>query len=242
MPILAFHHIDKNFHPGINSYSPRRFRKFISIFQQAGYEFVRLADYVESMSTVERSEIHGKGEGSPTRQIALTFDDGYESFYEHVVQILDEYSVPAMVFIPAAHIGKSNVWDYSSMFRKSNHLSTRQIGELISIGIEFGSHGHTHTYLVELSDRLLKIELERSKKSLEDITGREVCFLSYPFGGWNDQIERHCIRAGYSRGFSLSHLRISRTGFSIPRYWILMRARDMSANLQLVSIHLFCIR
>lgn len=218
MPILAFHYIDQNFHLGVNSYSPRRFRRFISIFQEAGYEFVQLADYVESTAIARKSEVPERGGGSPVRQIALTFDDGYESFYEDVIQILHEFSIPATVFIPTGHIGRTNSWDYSSMFRKSNHLSAGQIREMTSMGIAFGSHGHTHTNLVDLSDRLLKIELERSKLSLKDIIGQEIKFISYPFGKFNDRVERHCLEAGYLRGFSLSHLRRSRAGFSIPRF------------------------
>ncbi len=218
MPILAFHYIDEDFHLGVNSYSPGRFKKFISIFQGAGFEFVRLADYVESISMLKTIGAPESGDGNLSRQIALTFDDGYESFYENVVQILNEFSVPATVFIPAGYIGRPNSWDYSSIFRKSNHLSANQIREMTSMGIEFGSHGHTHTNLVDLPDRLLKIELERSKTSLEDITGREIKFLSYPFGRLDDRIEGRCLEAGYLRGFSLSYLRRSRTGFSMRRF------------------------
>ncbi len=204
MPILAFHNIDNHFHPGINAYSPRRLRDLISTLQDTGNTFIKLSDYV--------------GNDPSPRKISVTFDDGFESFYENAFEILTDLSVSATIFIPAAYIGKPNSWDYTSLFRKSNHLSATRIRNLASKNMEIGSHGHTHTNLRQLSDRLLKIELERSRKTLEDITGKKVRFLSYPFSRFDDRVECFCLEAGYERGFSLSHLKRSRIGFTIPRF------------------------
>jgi len=203
MPILAFHNIDEGIYPGINTYSPTRFRSLISVLIDHGFRFVRLSEVTPG--------------NNDDNQIAITFDDGYESFHRHVAEILADYSIPATIFMPAGYIGKSNSWDYGSIFRKSFHLSAVQIRELVSSGVEFGSHGLTHTTLVNLGDRMLRIELERSKTMLEDITGRRVNFLSYPFGRFSKRVEECGFGVGYLKGFSLSHFGKKYAGFTMPR-------------------------
>lgn len=198
MSILTFHSIGESFYPGITNYSRNRFYKLLYKLQKCGYEFVSLDACI--------------GDQENPRRLALTFDDGLENFYHRALPVLRELSIPATVFIPAAYIGKNADWDYTSRLRPMKHLTRRQIDECCRDDINFGSHGFSHAALTQLSEEQLKIELEKSKNVLEDITGQRVSFLSYPFGRFNKAIERSAQASGLKHGLAPGK---ANTGFTI---------------------------
>jgi peptidoglycan/xylan/chitin deacetylase (PgdA/CDA1 family) len=221
MAILAFHDITDNFTIGINNYSPKRLRRLIIYLQNNNYKIVSLTDYISDIDN--------------PRLVALTFDDGYQSFYESAFPILMEKSLPATVFIPFNFIGKTNSWDYGHILQKTKHLESNQIKEISDCGIDIGSHGYSHIALSGLTDRFLKLELTNSKKGLEDLTGSSVNYISYPFGLFDAKTEALAIDLGYRRGLSLSYLKRSRTGFSIPRHAIYSIDNAISISAKLHS-------
>lgn len=203
MPILAFHNCSPGLFNGFNNYSPNRFANLLKFINEAGFEFVDLHDYID--------------DGQKANQVVLTFDDGYESFYQYVYPILKSMSVPATVFIPADFIGKTNKWDYTGLVFPSKHLSEEQIIELSNNKVTIASHGLAHRCLTQLSDRLLRIELARSKEILEDIIGRKTSFISYPFGRFNRKVELMAVELGYRYGLSLSLNKREEGGFTLSR-------------------------
>ena len=203
MPVLAFHDIDNRIIPGITNFPPVRFANLLDFLISSGYRFYNLSDYIEVTNS--------------SCNIALTFDDGFKNFLDSALPILAERKLPFSIFIPAGFVGKLNRWDYTYLISKREHLSAGELRGLAQAGAVIGSHGLSHQCLTDLSDRLLKIELENSKKRLEDMTGSDVAFLSYPFGRFNDKVEVYALDAGYARGFSLSSWRRSRVGFSLSR-------------------------
>jgi len=201
MAILAFHNISALFLPGINNFGPARFAKLISFIIESEFKIIALSDYLEL------EEIDN--------EIALTFDDGYEDFYINAYPILSQYYLPATIFIPANYIGKKATWDFHS---KSKHMTEKQLREISACGVDLESHGLTHSCLTRLNDRFLRIELERSKSILEDISGSEVKFLAYPFGICNRVVEESAKDIGYQKGLSLSYFKKSQNRFTVPRY------------------------
>jgi peptidoglycan/xylan/chitin deacetylase (PgdA/CDA1 family) len=204
MTVLAFHNTDSGISPGLNNYSPKRLKELLAKLKYAGYKFVSLKDAIADLSD--------------EKTIALTFDDGYQSFYHYALPILGELEVPSTVFIPFGYIGQKARWEYLSSVRTGMHMSRDQIAEVSASCVEVGSHGFSHIDLTGLSERLIKLELERSMKGLEDLTGRQVRFISYPFGRFNGQIESLAAEMGYERGFSLSFYKRSRFSFTVPRF------------------------
>ncbi|SYZ73383.1 putative Polysaccharide deacetylase [Candidatus Zixiibacteriota bacterium] len=207
MAILAFHNIEYTFPLGVNYYSPTRFKRLLSFLLDSGDSFVALGQYLQREDN--------------RNAIALTFDDGYLSFYDAVWPILKAFSVPATIFVPYNYIGKDNDWDYMNFIRKSAHLDINRLKKLAGDGnIEIGSHGMNHRSLSNMADRLLMVELEHSRKGLEDIIDRPVRFISFPFGRFDSRTERFALKAGYLRGFSLSHFSRGNLGFTLPRFSI----------------------
>lgn len=204
MAVLAFHNTDPRIISGLNNFHPDRLRNSLIYLKQKGWRFPALDEYLK---TENRSD-----------EIVLTFDDGLESFYTHAFPILRELEIPAAVFIPFEYIGKSDTWDYTSFFSPTRHLSKEQLKILAVAGIIIGGHGLNHESLAGMGSRRLRQQLRISKEGLEDITGRRVNYLTYPFGRFNREIEEAAFEIGYKKGFSLSHFKKSPTGFTIPRF------------------------
>ncbi|HDL03558.1 MAG TPA: polysaccharide deacetylase family protein [candidate division Zixibacteria bacterium] len=206
MAVLAFHNTDTRRQIGFNNYHPDRLKKILNNLIDRGYTFSPPEEYLKNRRDVKR--------------LCLTFDDGYEAFYKYAFPLLKELRVPAVIFVPSVFIGRKADWDYAGGIQKTMHLDADQISEISDAGFELGSHGYSHTDLTSLNDRMLKIELERSKKNIEELTGREIKYISYPFGRFNEKVEVFAAQCGYSNGFSLSFFKKSRIDFTIPRYGV----------------------
>jgi peptidoglycan/xylan/chitin deacetylase (PgdA/CDA1 family) len=203
MAILAFHSIENRSSFGINNYKPSLFKELSEHLKTTHYGICTLDEYLNADDV--------------SHKLCFTFDDGYKSFIEVVFPILNEFSIPASVFIPAGMVGRKNSWEYSSFLCPREHLSAHDIRYLADLGVEIGSHGHSHIALTTLSDRFLRMELEKSKRILEDIAGRSVDYISYPFGRVNMRVEAMAMQAGYNRGFSLARLPGGQYRFTLRR-------------------------
>jgi peptidoglycan/xylan/chitin deacetylase (PgdA/CDA1 family) len=111
--------------------------------------------------------------------------------------VLERFRFKSTVFPVAGYIGKTSSWDVLPEFP---HLAAAEIRDISRLGHEIGSHGLTHSNLAWLGTDDLRAELLDSKKILEDITGKEVSSLSFPFGSWNPRVWACAQEAGYTRG------------------------------------------
>jgi peptidoglycan/xylan/chitin deacetylase (PgdA/CDA1 family) len=173
------------------------FRTFIDEVYSAGLQFVTPEVFFESKSPDD---------------ILLTFDDGFESVYEHVFPILKEKNIHALVFRVGNHEGRTSDWDYRSSNRK--HLSKMEIEEMIASGlVSFGAHTQTHPDLTRITDERLEAELASGSLDLFR------CF-SFPFGRINRRVKDAVKEAGYYRAFcSLNgDPKLWDKKFAIPRF------------------------
>jgi peptidoglycan/xylan/chitin deacetylase (PgdA/CDA1 family) len=190
---------------GINTISPKQFRRQIRFLAENGYRTHTIDDILQNRADSRKSFV-------------ITFDDGYECIYKHAFPILKEAGFKAVVFLVAGYINEWNYWDANLGGIRFRHLSTDQIGELAAAGWEIGSHGVAHRPLSYLNSTRLNYELGHSREILENIVKKDITTLSYPFGMQNSRVQKAAERAGYKFGFK----NISWNGtidnlFSIPR-------------------------
>jgi peptidoglycan/xylan/chitin deacetylase (PgdA/CDA1 family) len=134
------------------------------------------------------------------RDVAITFDDGYADNLENAVPALAARGMPATFFIPAALMGRS-------VRQGPVELAVMTPGEVARLaatpGMEVGSHGDNHVSLSRLPPDALRAELEGSKRRLEEVTGRPVRFLAYPYGDFDEAAREAARRAGYQEAFTV---------------------------------------
>jgi len=149
----------------------------------------------------------------------ILFDDGYESVYKIAFPLMEKYGFTGLVFPVAHYIGQTNRWDVTfGSLNKATHLTAEQIKILSESGWEIGSHGLTHTAFTSLSDKILKIELEESKRILEDVIEKEVISITPPFSRWNEHVKDLILQCGYQKIYYQHGLNFKSDDVLVPRH------------------------
>ena len=125
------------------------------------------------------------GERASRPAVVLTFDDGRAADYEMAFPLLLAAGVRAEFFINTAKVGRRG------------YLTWPRIEEMHRAGMSFQSHSHDHVALPALSTRLLRSEIQTSKRLIEDFLGRGVDFLAAPLG----LVDRRVVDAAQEAGY-----------------------------------------
>jgi len=155
---------------------------------------------------------------------AITFDDGFTSLFDHAFGTLLDHRLPATVFLVAATLtrrGHAVDWVRGGSGGAGlSTLSRAQVLEMQEAGVRFGSHSYSHRDLTTLSEEECERDLRASREMLEDVLGRPVSFLAYPFGRRDEKVQRAADRAGYTHGFAMSRGTGRVSPLNIPRMGI----------------------
>lgn len=71
--------------------------------------------------------------------------------------------------------------------------------------VSIGSHGVTHVHFCYADDDLLHDELTESKSYLEQIIGKQITDIAFPFGGYNERVVLAASRLGYQKFVAVDH-------------------------------------
>lgn len=134
------------------------------------------------------------GKTDSTRNIVVSFDDGYTSCFEEGLRVLESFGCKAIQFLVSGRIGKTNDWDKTG----ESLMDKSQIREWLAAGHSIGSHTVTHLDLTRLTISQAREEIGASRKSLEDTFGVGVVDFSYPHGIYNELTIELVQEAGYS--------------------------------------------
>ncbi len=157
----------------------------------------------------------------PTQGFMITFDDALEGVYRYAYPITEEYGIKGAVFVVTGFIGKRNVWD-ATFGTSVRHIDRSAILELSDSGWIVGSHTVSHRALISLPEGEIRRELEYSKKYLEDLTGKEVWAVSYPFNLYDRRVLKLAREIGYRWGFSGPSLKAHFTPLNVPRIPVML--------------------
>lgn len=176
MPIIMYHHIrdfnDPEDKIGTNlSLSPSDFSKQLDLIESRGYTTINFQDIIDNKV--------------PNKSVVLTFDDGYENFYQNAYPELKKRGMKAVSFIIVNDVGKEG------------YMTREQIGEIEQNGIEIGSHTLSHPDLATSSDAKAKKEIANSKAYLEELIVKKVISICYPSGKYSATTESLAESAGY---------------------------------------------
>jgi len=148
----------------------------------------------------------GNSLGRGGRYVSVTFDDAFRSFKQWALPELVRRQVPALVFAPTGYLGRRSAWfDYGGDNPVGEEVMSKdELKEVAASDfVEIGSHSVSHANLVELSLAEARLELEKSRKDLQVILGKEIHSFSFPYGSFTDREVKLAQEAGYSYLFSI---------------------------------------
>ena len=180
LPILTYHSLDDS--GSILSVAPRVFAEHMRLLHEAAVSTLTLPAAAQALRG---------GQGPPARAVVLTFDDGFENFYEHAYPVLRRYGLTATVFLVTGYCDKDNAWPgQPATVERRPLLRWAQVKEMSGAGMAFGAHSRTHPDLTRLSSEGAEGEMLASKRAIEEALKRPVEGFAYPYGAYNEAVKR----------------------------------------------------
>ncbi len=191
LPILMYHSIDYTLDKQNRLVVfPEIFEKQMKYLHDHGYNVVPLDKAVSYIVSAKHP---------PPKTVALTIDDGYENNYKYAYPILKKYHIPATIFVIINKIGNDK-----------DFMNWNEIKEMSDSGIiDIESHTVSHPWLTSLDDASLKNELIESKRILKEKLGKDINFLCYPMGVYDERVKSATQAAGYKAAFGTKPTRLS---------------------------------
>ena len=179
VPIFMYHTSSETNPGGIPELyvRPSVFEQQIIHLVENGYTFVTFDDW-DNLHDIERP-------------VFITFDDGYEANYTEIFPILQRHDARITIFLTLSNVRRGG-------------LTEEMIQRMSDSGlVKFESHTLTHRHLPSISqdEASLRRELRDSKARIEELTGREVVAIAYPYGRFDARVTQ--AAADYYR-FGLS--------------------------------------
>jgi peptidoglycan/xylan/chitin deacetylase (PgdA/CDA1 family) len=134
---------------------------------------------------------NARGEPLPPRTIAITFDDGYQSFFHYAWPVLRDLDLPATAFLATAHVGAAAPFPFDPWGVAHAPcappvaycpLTLGQCCEMAAEGlIDFGAHTHTHRDFRGCPAQFGE-DLQTSVNFMRAALGVEDVMFAFPYG------------------------------------------------------------
>jgi len=160
-----------------------------------------------------------------TKEILITIDDGFKSFYNEAWPYLKKNKIPFILFVSTEPVGKKGYmsWDEIKEIEKS------EIGFI-------GHHSHTHEYLIDMSDKEFINDIETATKIFKEKLGYVPKIFSYPFGEYSLYMKNY-ISKHFEVAFGQHSGVIDRNKdkFELPRFPINEKYGDLKRFKSLIN-------
>lgn len=117
--------------------------------------------------------------------LVISFDDGPEHD-RLLVNKLNKANIVGTFHLNSARLGKRAEWLSSELGYDTFFVSEKEINNLY-FGHEVSSHTANHFGLNNQNDSLIKFEVSSDIDKLEELVGKPVKGLAYPFGAYDNQ-------------------------------------------------------
>jgi len=192
-----YHRFEENKYPSTNI-KINDFKQHLKIIEEEKIKFINPKKFENELKNNKLQ-----------RKILLTIDDGFLSFYKNAWPILKDKKIPFILFVSTREIGAFNymTWDQIKEISKEDF-------------VEIGNHSHTHEYLADESNELIKEDIAKSISIFEKNLGKNSDFFSYPFGEYSNNFKNIIKDFGFKYAFGQHSGVMDETKdfFELPRY------------------------
>ena len=212
---LMYHRFDENKYPSTNIQMDI-FKQQIKIIKNSNYNFYDPKE-LEKNFHIPKIE----------KQILITIDDAFSSFYEVAWPYLKEEKIPFILFVSTESVGKNG------------YMTWNQIKELeIQDTAYIGNHSHTHSYLIDLKNKDFINDIDTSSLIFKDKLGYNPIFFSYPFGEYSALIKEYISKNfKFSFGQHSGVIDINKNRYELPRFPINEKYGDLKRFEFLIKLN-----
>ncbi len=166
---LVYHRFGDDRYPSTNT-SVAVFEEHLKYLSDNEFKSYTVSDLLNDTSAL----------ADDNKKVLITVDDGFASFYENGIPLLEKYQMKATLYVNTESVG----W--------SDYLSWEQLKELMDKGVEIGSHSHRHNYFVNEPDssraEVFEEDLLKAESLFEEHLGMVPKTFVYPYGEFSDEM------------------------------------------------------
>ncbi len=142
------------------------------------------------------------------KEILITIDDAFESFYDEAWPFLKEKKIPFILFVSTEPVGKKG------------YMTWEQIKEIESFDfVVIGHHSHSHEYMIDVSNSEFILDIEKSNKIFLENLGYVPNFFSYPFGEYSLFMKEYISKNfKYAFGQHSGVIDLNKDKYELPRF------------------------
>ena len=193
---LMYHRFNENKYPSTNIKMDVFNEQMISI-KKLGYNFSNPKLFIDEFDKPKEK-----------KQILITIDDGFKSFYNEAWPYLKKNKIPFILFVSTEPVGKNGymTWD------EIKEIDQSEIGHI-------GHHSHTHEYLIDMTEKEFVHDIEKATKIFKRELGYVPSIFSYPFGEYSLYMKKYI-----SKNFKLAFgqhsgiIDINKDKYELPRF------------------------
>ncbi len=140
-----------------------------------------------------------------SNSVVVTFDDGYLDNLEYALPILEEYNIPATIFITTDFCEQTASHPRYATNNKRLHLDWEEVQEMNKAkNITFGSHTLSHPFLSRLEKNNSEKEIRKSKDIIESKLNEKINHFCYPSGDYGLREIEYVKGSGYETAVTVS--------------------------------------
>lgn len=197
--------------------TPRYLESRIQEALKKGCKFVSLSTFNSQLSTLN-SPTSFSFQLSTFNFIVVTLDDGYADNFEQAYPVFMKYNIPFCIYLTRDYITEGH--------RDYRFLSADQLMQLAADPLcTLGCHTCSHPRLAQLDEQTQRREITECKQWIEELTGKPVLHLAYPYGSYNSTTLEIARQAGFATAVAAwgGGLRKGKSydRFAIPRVLII---------------------
>jgi peptidoglycan/xylan/chitin deacetylase (PgdA/CDA1 family) len=200
------------------------FQSHLEVIAERDYELVSVGELWARMK-------HDANADPVTGVGSISFDDGLVKTVRDALPLLLERGMRCSMFIPTGLMGRPHPDINGELI-----VSAEEVRELADAGIEIGAHSVDHVPLSRLSYNDALDQMRRSRATLEDLLGKPVTAMAYPFGALNARTTRAAQEAGYEVACACSGPG-AWLPLSLPREPIYATATPLRLRLKMAGLY-----
>jgi len=193
---LMYHRFNESKYPSTNI-EMDVFKSQIDMIKRSGYSF-------NDPNSFEKNYIVPK----KNKEILLTIDDAFQSFYTEAWPYLKKNKIPFILFVSTEPVGKRG------------YMTWGQIKEIESETFALiGHHSHSHGYLIDESNDLFVQDIKMANKIFFKELGYIPSLFSYPFGEYS-KFMRDYISQNFTFAFGQHSgvIDVNKDKLELPRF------------------------
>ena len=210
-----YHRFEENKYPSTNI-KMDIFKKHMSLISERGYNFFHPKEFQKKFFVAKKE-----------KEILLTIDDAFSSFYNNAWPYLKKNKIPFILFVSTEHIGKKGYMTWSQI----KEIENEEFGFI-------GNHSHSHDYLINFTFDEFKSDIDKSIKIFTNNLGYNPRYFSYPFGEYSLK-QKNYIKNKFDIAFGQHSgvIDINKDFYELPRFPINEKYGDLERFKFLLNLY-----